>query len=229
MEKKVKKKVKIKVLPFLIALIVIVILFFLYRFVVSLPIKNIYIIGNSILSDQEIIEIIGIRDYPSFVKTTKKQIKSNLMKNDYIDDVKVKKSFFNQITIEIDEAKALFTDGENILVLSNKKKVENNKNIIVPTLINYTPDTKYEALIEKMSKVNSDILVQISEIMYEPTEQDKDRFKLYMNDGNIVYLTLTKFNMIDYYDSIVSELECKKGILNLDSGNHFETKIDNCN
>ena len=43
-----------------------------------------------------------------------------------------------------------------------------------------------------------------------------------MDDGNSVYLTLTKFEQINYYDEVLPQLEGKKGILYLDSGNHFE-------
>ena len=52
----------------------------------------------------------------------------------------------------------------------------------------------------------------------------EDRFLLYMDDGNMVYLTLTKFKMINYYNTVVERLENRKGILYLDNGNHFQIK-----
>ena len=73
-----------------------------------------------------------------------------------------------------------------------------------------------------MNKVNDSVKSQISEIRYYPNEQDDDRFLLHMNDGNVVYLTLTKFSQINYYESVLDQLEEKKGILYLDSGNHFK-------
>ncbi len=39
----------------------------------------------------------------------------------------------------------------------------------------------------------------------------KHRFLLYMDDGNSVYLTLTKFEQINYYDEVLPQLEGKKG------------------
>ena len=92
----------------------------------------------------------------------------------------------------------------------------------VPKLLNYVPDNKYENFISGMNRVTEDIKLQISEITYVPNEQDKDRFLLYMNDGNYVYLTLTKFKQINYYEDVLKELKDKKGILYLDSGNHFQ-------
>ena len=61
----------------------------------------------------------------------------------------------------------------------------------------------YTALIKKeLTKTLEDVRLKISEIKYEPTERDKDRFLLLMDDGNEVYLTLTKFDRINYYDTI---------------------------
>ena len=51
---------------------------------------------------------------------------------------------------------------------------------------------------------------------------DKDRFLLYMNDQIYVYITLTKIEVLNNYNEITKSLEGKKGILYLDSGNHFE-------
>ena len=45
-----------------------------------------------------------------------------------------------------------------------------------------------------------------------------------MNDGNQVYITLTKTDELNYYVDIVKKLGGKKGILNLDSGSYFEVK-----
>ena len=92
----------------------------------------------------------------------------------------------------------------------------------VPRLVNYTPDKKYSSLIENMKSVDKSILGKISEISYQPNEFDKDRFLLLMDDGNSVYLTLTKFEMINYYNEVLGQLEGRRGILYLDSGNHFK-------
>ena len=45
---------------------------------------------------------------------------------------------------------------------------------------------------------------------------------LYMIDGNYVYATLTRFDSVNYYNDIYPTLGGKKGILYLDSGNHFQ-------
>ena len=45
-----------------------------------------------------------------------------------------------------------------------------------------------------------------------------------MNDGNYVYVTLTKLSKINEYKSIIESVENKKGILYLDYGNYFVPK-----
>ena len=59
---------------------------------------------------------------------------------------------------------------------------------------------------------------------YVPNEVDKERFILYMVDSNYVYITLSKIEKINKYNSIVKELEGKKGIIYLDSGDYVEIK-----
>ncbi len=222
-KKRIKKKVKIKFIPIIITLLLIIVVGFITYNLLLLPIKNIYIKGNNYLSDQEIIEIAKIEDYPSFFKTTKYRIKKRLLKNPYIKKVNIKKYIFNTIEITIEEKNILCRKDENkLVILEDGSEINDNLNYNVPLLLNYIPDTKYKSFLKHMNKVNESIKSEISEIRYYPNEQDDDRFLLHMNDGNIVYLTLTKFNQINYYESVLDQLEGKKGILYLDSGNHFK-------
>ena len=45
-----------------------------------------------------------------------------------------------------------------------------------------------------------------------------------MNDGNYVYITLTKITKLNRYNSIKDELDGAKGIIYLDSGDYVEIK-----
>ena len=45
-----------------------------------------------------------------------------------------------------------------------------------------------------------------------------------MTDSNYVYITLSKIEKINKYNSIIQKLENKKGIIYLDSGDYVEIK-----
>ena len=57
-----------------------------------------------------------------------------------------------------------------------------------------------------------------------PNELDQERFLLYMIDSNYVYITLSKIDKVNKYNSIVQKMENKKGIIYLDSGDYVEIK-----
>ncbi len=214
---------------FKVLFIILVLVFILYIFpcyILDIRIKNIYIKNNNILTDKQIIEIANLDDYPNYYKINTFKIKKSLKSNPYIKDCKVYKGLFNKITIDITENKILFIrlDTKKI-VFENKKEIDYDKELLsVPYLINYVPDTKYNTLIDKLNKIDDEVLYKISEIKYDPNKYDEDRFLLYMDDDNYVYVTLTKMNLLNKYNEAITKFEGKKGTLYLDSGNYFEIR-----
>lgn len=215
-EKVVKKFSFVKLL--LVLLIMYVIGYFGYKVAIS-RITNIYIKNNNILTDQEVIDASGLRNYPSFILTTNYSIKNKLLKNNLIKKVKVKKGLWGKVYIDIEEYKPLFI-YEDKVILDNKNEVD--LDISLPILVNKVDDDILDKLISKYESVNDEIKLMISEIRYDPNEIDKERFLFTMSDGNYVYITLYKLSSIDEYLKITSTLKDKKGILYLDSGNYFE-------
>lgn len=226
MAKKIKKKTKLRLIPILLLLIIIVIGYFLVSFFMNVRIKNIYITGNKRLTDQEVIELAGIENYPSFVKTTINGMTKKIKKNPYVKDVKITKSLIATVNIELTEYNLLFVkEADNKVVVDVNKELTLEDEVVgIPILVNYVPDTIYEEFIKEMKNVNAKVKDKISHIEYQPNDYDKQRFLMYMNDGNEVYVTITRFNLINKYNEIYPTLEGRKGILYLDSGNHFEIK-----
>ena len=227
MAKKIVKKRKLRVGRLLFILVILGGLFFGGYTFVKLPIENIIINGTKYLNDDYILELSNLKNYPSFMLTSSRKTIKKLEKSPYINSAKVKKKFFHKIVIEIKENKPLFySEVDKKMVFSNKESidVEDYSLFRVPRLLNYVPDTKYNSFIKNVNRVDEEILGMISDIEYVPNDLDKDRFLLYMDDGNMVYLTLTKFKMINYYNDVLAQLEGRKGILYLDNGNHFQIK-----
>lgn len=226
MAKKIVKKKKLKVFRLLLILIILGVIVFAVDLYLNTSIKNITIKNTKYLKDDYILYLAGLEDYPSFYYTTSKKIRKKLEKSPYIESVDVKKGFYHTLTITVKENQPLFIyETDKKIVFENKKEVPIEDEITlfrVPRLMNYVPNTKYSTFKKNMTKIDKSILGKISEITYLPNEYDKDRFLLYMDDGNSVYLTLTKFKMVNYYNDVLKQLEGRKGILYLDSGNHFK-------
>lgn len=226
-ERNYKKKKKIKIRFGRILLVFLVLFFILYLFsnLFSFPIKNIYVIGNTLFSDQEIIEMSSLENYPSYFSFTKSQLEKQLEKNTYIENVTVKKKRFKEVYIEIEENRPLFYDtSKEKTVLKDKTLVDTK--FETPILLNYIPDTLYDKFIKKVLSIDSDIINRISEIKYDPNDVDEERFLFMMNDGNYVYVTLNKMEKINNYIAIMREVLVKyneeKGILYLDEGEYFK-------
>lgn len=227
MAKKMVKKRKLRVFRFLLLILILIGLFFGVYFYLHLPIYNILIKNTGYVNDDYILEVAGIKNYPSYWLTRSKKIEKKLLKSPYIESVNVKRKFFNTFIIDINENRPLFyNQTDNSVVFENKVslKVTDAMSFRIPRLLNYVPDNKYNSFIKGMSNIKEDTLGKISDIEYQPNDYDKERFLLYMDDGNMVYLTLTKFEMINYYNDVLSQLEDRKGILYLDNGNHFQIK-----
>ncbi|MCI8347428.1 MAG: FtsQ-type POTRA domain-containing protein [Bacilli bacterium] len=226
MEKKMVKRKKLKVFRLLLVILVLGGIVLAMELYLNTRIKNITIKGTNYLKDDYILYLANLEDYPSFYYTTTGKIKKKLQKSPYIKKVNIKKGFYHTMTIEVVENNPLFiSEIDQKVVLDNQKEVVYTNEISlfrIPRLMNKIPNTKYHSFKKNISKIESSILGKISEITYVPNEFDKDRFLLYMNDGNSVYLTLTKFKMINYYNNVLKQLEGRKGILYLDSGNHFK-------
>ena len=164
MSKKIKKKVHIRILPVIICLLVLIIIFFIFSYLTKLPIKNIYISGNYYLTDQEIIELAKIDDYPSFIKTTSNQIKKNLKKSNLIDKINITKKWWGIVQINVKEYNILFRqhDNDNKVVLEDKTIIDDEDyRYQVPKLLNYVPDNKYKSFIKGMNQITEDIKTQI--------------------------------------------------------------------
>lgn len=224
-EKKGKKKFRIFILIIGFLLLLTFIIIMLGAYVFKIQAKSIIVHGNNYIPESEILDSINLEENPNFFLTSTVDITKKLKKNPFIKEAKVTKNILFEINIYIKEYKPYFIrEDKNKIVLSNGKEIENKEeyDLNIPSLINYVPDTKYKELIEKLNKIDYVLIKKISQIMYSPTKYDEDRFILYMNDSNRVYINLPKFKSFNKYDEMVTKLEGKTGKLFLDSGNYFE-------
>lgn len=216
----VKRKVKYKNIFKVIFVICLIILGVYY--VINVRIKNIYVKGNTFLSDQYIIDVAKLKDYPTIISTKNSNIKKILEDDVYIKKAKVYKTgLMDEINIEITENKPVaYYVYEEKYLLEDSSRVSDKYN--VPVVINQVPDNILKELTEKLGKISPDTLNRISEIRYYPNKVDEELFFLTMNDGNYIYINFNSFSKLDSYMDIVISFNNKKGIIHLDSGNYLE-------
>lgn len=215
-----KRKVKYKNIIIFIFIVALGILSFFG--IMNLKIKNIYISGNTILSDQQIIDLAGLHNYPSISATSSKDMKKKLESNVYVASVKIKYRYIlREIDIDINENSPLiYYEYEDAYLLANGEKVEEHYNL--PILINQTPDDILTKLLTNLNTLDKNVLNRISEIRYYPSNVDDELFYLTMNDGNYVYINFNSFSKLNNYVEIIQKFNNKKGIVHLDSGDYLE-------
>ena len=221
--KTIKRK-KLSLKKIIILLLVLYIVSYMVYYLMTLPIKNIYISGTSYLNDYEIIEVANLKKYPSLLKTRTRVLEKKIRSLELVSDVKIKKNLLGKLTIDIKENKILFLNkGTNKIVFADTTTSSNvDKYYGIPTLINYVPDSIYKKLISGLAKIDNDTVRLISEIEYSPVEKDGitidgERLLLRMNDGNHVYINIINILKFNNYSKIYSSFEGKKGTLYLDS------------
>ncbi len=222
--KRVKKR-KLNIKAFIILLLVLYVIGMLLYTLFTLPIKNIYITGTKLLSDNDIIDVAGIKDYPAILKISKKDLIKKIKTLDLVRDVTIKKTLTGKLTIEIQEEIPLFYNrNTNKVVLSSTKEIDNHTILGIPTLINYVPTDILNDFIDALQEIDEDIIKMINEIEYSPDMSedimiDEYRFLLRMNDTNHVYVNIINLGRLNDYEEIFATIGDLKGTIYLDSYN----------
>ena len=108
MKKNHKKHKKIRIMGLLFLLLFIYLILTLIYYFLKMPIKNINIKGNYILTDTKIISEANINYKDSIFKISTNKIKKDLEKDPLINKAYIKRKLNGTIEIEIEENKILF-------------------------------------------------------------------------------------------------------------------------
>ena len=212
---------KIRYKRLAIFLLFILLLTFLILKILSLRISNIYVDGNIYLSEQKIIELGKISNYPRTFFKFSNAIESSIEKSDYIKSASVKKKGFTKVYITIQENRPLYYDQTSSkTILMDGKSVSDKFN--VPSLVNTVNSEIYSDFLSQLSLIDLSVLNNISEIEYSPNSVDNKLFLFTMNDGNYIYVNLGRFESVNKYFDMVVKFNNHKGILYLDSGEYFK-------
>lgn len=215
-----KKKKKRKLKKVFVVLFVILILGLVGFLLSLLKVRGYYVLGNGYVDEETILNTCGLDEETPFFFTWTFLINKKCKNNSMIKSVKVDHTKTFEIRLHVEEYKVLFKYN-NYAINELGKKID-SPNEDAPILINKVSDKDiYERFIKKMNKVDDQILSIVSDIKYDPNDVDNERFLFYMNDGNMVYVTLSKITKINSYPSITKTIENRRGVLYLDYGNYF--------
>ncbi|MCA1293054.1 FtsQ-type POTRA domain-containing protein [Paenibacillus sp. alder61] len=206
-QQKKKSSRKLAGILFLLVLILLCVLFF--RSSIS-KISEISFEGNTYLSDQELLDISGLKVGAPFFGTSGSKIESKLSGIKSIQEVRVDKSFPGKVRVEIQEypvvAYELTADGQLNGLLANGTRVNLDNGtmpIEKPILTGWSPDDpNLPKLCGTLANIPDALTTEISEITPSPTVSYPDRIKMY---------TRSKFEVI----SAVSVLAEKAEYMNM--------------
>lgn len=225
MVKKVKKRIRWKaIISFAVTISLLLCGSYLFS---KLPMRHILITGTEYLTDKEIIEVAGIKEYPKLITIHTSSIKEKIKSLEMVNDVTVHKYLNGTLKIEIDEAIPLFISRiNNMIVLSNGTQIPYTaKYATLPFLVNMVPDTLYERLLNELKTLKQSTRAKISEMEYSRATSgeeviDDTRFIFRMTDGNTVLVNLIHMNRMDMYEkSVASSYIQGKGCFHFDSSN----------
>lgn len=213
------------------------IFFFLISIIVYLQsplshVKTINVTGNSFITDESVIKQSKLSTDTNIWTINQANIKNAISKNPIVESVEVDRKLPWTVEIKLEESELVgYIKKENSYypILGNGKILETMErssfNGDAPLILNFTVEDYLHSMTSELKKLPDSISNLISEIHWKPTDDDKSKILLYMNDGFVVDGTIRNFaEKMNVYPSIVSQLEPgSEGIVHIGVGVYFES------
>lgn len=210
--------------------------FFLIAIIIYLQsplsyVKNIEVSGNSLLTKEDIIEQSHLTTTTNIWTVNREEITKKLRKHPVVKLVEVNRKLPWTINIQLIEHKHIGyvkNESDYIQLLGNGSLMSTthlSMNGDAPLLVDFNDETVLLALSNELQQLPKSILNLISEIHFNPTEENNSKILLYMNDGFTVDTSTRNFaQKMKAYPSIVSQLdEGSEGVIHMGVGAYFES------
>src|SRR5690625_305553 len=193
-------------------------------------VNRIKVTGNDVISNEDIIELSNLSADSNIWVINFRNVEEAIEKHSLIDKVEVKRQLPQSVHIKVKEHKIVgYTkkDSQYFPVLESGEVVTNhqiNNKGDGPILNNFDDEEYLKRIATELSEIPDYIFNLISEVSWKPTEKNKYKVVLYMNDGFIVHATIRNFSSkMKTYPSIIAQLDPKeKGIVHMGVGVYFE-------
>lgn len=195
-------------------------------------VKTVNITGNSYVTEKELTKMAQLDDSPNIWTISKKNMEQKIRESPLIQSVEVKKKMPQTVQISVSEYDMVGyvkQDDYFLPVLENGEKISELKSKMMtgkaPLMLDFTEEIYLEKISEELNELPQNIRKLISEIHWNPRDDNKNKILLYMNDGFTVDGTIRDFSeKMKVYPSIVSQLPGdEKGIIHIGVGAYFES------
>ncbi|MGL4372732.1 MAG: cell division protein FtsQ/DivIB [Turicibacter sp.] len=209
----------------------------LYLFSPLSKLSIIYYEGLDYLTRSDIMKLTHVEENQSLFTIDKEEISKNIKSHPLVDKVTVTKEGMNGLGINVVEKNVLgcilknesyqYVLDDGTLIDASYFQSATCQGLVIYGFENEEDLSHLALFVESISKIEPILVDLIKEIRYEPMFGDKNRFSLFLIDGNTV--KVNSYSMPDklkYYQTMadkVKELHGDiKGTYNLDVGDNFQ-------
>jgi cell division protein FtsQ len=197
-------------------------------------IQTIVVEGSHLTTSDQYIEQSGLQKGQSMWEIRTSNAEELLLKNEWIEDVTVKRSGFTSVKIEVTEwEKAAYVQSETgfDIVLENGKVFQSGQVLApvdAPLLSGFDNPKIRIRMVKELAKLHGQVRSMISQIESVPSTADPYRIRLFMNDGYEVRAVIPSFaEKMNFYPSIIAQVaDSEKGVIDIEVGSYFQTYLD---
>lgn len=197
-------------------------------------VQSIVVKGANLATNDEYIERTGIQEGQSMWEIRTSNAEEILLKNEWLQDVTVKRTGLTSVTIEVTEwKKAAYIQSEKgfDLVLENGTVYHSTQKMApvdAPVLNSFENPKALNRMVKELAKLKGEVLSMISQIESVPSKADPYRIRLFMNDGFEIRAVIPSFaEKMNYYPSIIAQIgDSEKGVIDIEVGSFFQTYVD---
>lgn len=194
-------------------------------------VQKVLVSGTETVTEETIKKASGITSDTNIWKIDQKETEAKLEKMPEIEQADLSIDFPNTVAIQLKEFDklAFLSQGRDFFpVLSNGEILTSGLTqdipVNAPILFAFKEGEVLNEMIASLQSLPEEILSNISEIHHNPSETDRYRIHLFMNNGFEVNATLRNFSeKMVHYPSIISQLDpSQKGIIDIEVGSYFK-------
>lgn len=193
-------------------------------------VRNVIVEGHQHVSEEEIKDLAGVTTDTNYWKVDPKEMKKQIESHTEISYAKVTRNFPSTVEIEVTESERIGyvkENGEFRAILEDGTELDSTSKLPggdAPILAGFDKATYLKEMSKELKELPASVSSLISEIHWEPKEDNPYQIRLFMNDGYQVQASIRNFSSkMPAYPSIVSQLdENAQGIIHIDVGAYFE-------